>query len=178
MNDLQLLIDAVKRQGADIAPTYSEYLQLALALATDCGEAGRSVFHALCSPSPKYRQADADKMYTRVLRDGRGLVHLGTVFHLAERAGVKLQNLQTCNLAILQPRLTHTHARTRTRAPAVRRLPHLPARMYPPCRPYPVFPLTSGHPFCSRWWTAATRLHSGTSCCWEQPPCSALPSTD
>ena len=110
MNDLQLLIDAVKRQGADIAPTYSEYLQLALALATDCGEAGRSVFHALCSPSPKYRQADADKMYTRVLRDGRGLVHLGTVFHLAERAGVKLQNLQTCNLAA--PPHPHTRAYT------------------------------------------------------------------
>ena len=92
MTDLQNLIDAVKRRGADIAPTYSEYLQLALALATDCGEAGRSAFHELCSLSPKYRQADADKMYTRVLRDGRGQVHLGTVFHLARQAGVEVEH--------------------------------------------------------------------------------------
>ena len=120
MKRLQQLIDAVKRRGADIAPTYSEYLQLALALATDCGEAGRSVFHQLCSPSPKYRQADADRMYTRVLRDGRGEVHLGTVFHLARLAGVEIEgigskdaNLQ--NLQNLQPgqSLTHTHAYNR-----------------------------------------------------------------
>ena len=111
MKRLQQLIDAVKRRGADIAPTYSEYLQLALALATDCGEAGRSVFHQLCSPSPKYRQADADRMYTRVLRDGRGEVHLGTVFHLARLAGVEVEeDLQTCKTC--SPLLrTHAYAR-------------------------------------------------------------------
>ena len=123
MFDLQLLVDAVKRQGADIAPTYSEYLQLALALATDCGEAGRSVFHELCSLSPKYRQADADKMYTRVLRDGHGLVHLGTVFHLARQAGVEVASSSTSHFANsenmqsirnMPPRESLTHGRAYT----------------------------------------------------------------
>ena len=126
MTDLQNLIDAVKRRGADIAPTYSEYLQLALALATDCGEAGRSAFHELCSLSPKYRQADADKMYTRVLRDGRGEVHLGTVFHLARLAGVEVEE-ELANLQNLQPPLTHTRVREENFA-----LPCFPVYPWPP----------------------------------------------
>ena len=126
MKRLQQLIDAVKRRGADIAPTYSEYLQLALALATDCGEAGRSVFHQLCSPSPKYRQADADRMYTRVLRDGRGEVHLGTVFHLARLAGVEVEE-ELANLQNLQPPLTHTRVREENFA-----LPCFPVYPWPP----------------------------------------------
>ena len=35
------LCEAVETAGADIAPTYAEYVQLAFAIATDCGEAGR-----------------------------------------------------------------------------------------------------------------------------------------
>ena len=42
------LCEAVETAGADIAPTYAEYVQLAFAIATDCGEAGREFFHRLC----------------------------------------------------------------------------------------------------------------------------------
>ena len=38
------LCEAVETAGADIAPTYAEYVQLAFAIATDCGEAGREFF--------------------------------------------------------------------------------------------------------------------------------------
>ena len=41
------LCEAVETAGADIAPTYAEYVQLAFAIATDCGEAGREFFHRL-----------------------------------------------------------------------------------------------------------------------------------
>ena len=112
--DIQNLIDAVVRQGADIAPTYNEYLQLAFALATDLGEAGRNAFHRLCSPSPKYRQADADKMYTAALRDNRGEVHLGTAYHLARQAGISIdmpaENLQNLHSLQLTQNLTHRRA--------------------------------------------------------------------
>ena len=44
MNEIESLCrlcEAVETAGADIAPTYAEYVQLAFAIATDCGEAGR-----------------------------------------------------------------------------------------------------------------------------------------
>ena len=47
-NDLSKLVEAVRAAHADIAPTYAEYVQLAFAIATDCGEAGRSDFISLC----------------------------------------------------------------------------------------------------------------------------------
>ena len=37
------LTEAVEAAGADIAPTYLEYVQLSFAIATDCGEAGRDL---------------------------------------------------------------------------------------------------------------------------------------
>ena len=90
IDDLSRLVGAVKAAGADIAPGYAEYVQLAFAVCTDCGEAGRAGFITLCSLSAKYNAAHADKLYTNALRQGRGTVHLGTAFHLAERAGVTL----------------------------------------------------------------------------------------
>ena len=111
LQSLQRLLEAVRKQGADIAPTYSEYILLAFAIATDCGEAGRGMFHELCAFSPKYRQRDADRLFDSALRDGRGEVHLGTAFHLAKQAGVEVEytagNVQ--NLHNLQHGLFLTH---------------------------------------------------------------------
>lgn len=52
LSSLHLLAEAVRNAGADIAPTYQEYIQLAFAIATDCGEAGRHDFLSLCSCRP------------------------------------------------------------------------------------------------------------------------------
>ena len=51
IESLRRLTEAVETAGADIAPTYAEYVQLAFAIATDCGEAGREFFHRLCRTS-------------------------------------------------------------------------------------------------------------------------------
>ena len=117
IESLQRLLEAVRKQGADIAPTYSEYILLAFAIATDCGEAGRGMFHELCAFSPKYRQRDADRLFDSALRDGRREVHLGTVFHLARQAGVeveipaeKIENLHNLHNLHPLPSLTHTRA--------------------------------------------------------------------
>ena len=88
IESLHCLTEAVATAGADIAPTYAEYVQLAFAIATDCGEAGRDYFHRLCRLSPKYQREHAEKMYSKALAAGKGEVHLGTAFHLAEIAGV------------------------------------------------------------------------------------------
>ena len=84
------LCEAVETAGADIAPTYAEYVQLAFAIATDCGEAGREFFHRLCRVSAKYEREHAERIFSNALTTRHGDVHLGTAFHLAERAGVTL----------------------------------------------------------------------------------------
>ena len=84
IESLRLLTEAVETAGADIAPTYAEYVQLAFAIATDCGEAGREFFHRLCRLSAKYQSAHAERMFSNALTKQQGAIHLGTAFHLAE----------------------------------------------------------------------------------------------
>lgn len=95
---LQRLVDAVEKSGADIAPTYQEYMSMAFAIANSCGEQGRTYFHRLCRISEKYRPTDADKLYNNALKDGHRKNSLGSVWHLAEQAGVTID----MNLARLQ----------------------------------------------------------------------------
>ena len=84
------LTEAVEAAGADIAPTYLEYVQLSFAIATDYGEAGREFFHRLCRVSPKYQREHAERVFSNALHTQRGEVHLGTAFHLAEATGVSI----------------------------------------------------------------------------------------
>lgn len=119
MNHIELLlrlVEAVEKSGVDIAPTYQEYMPLAFAVANSCGEEGRSAFHRLCRMSDKYRRDDADKLFDHALRDGRGNNSLGSVFHLAERAGIRLDR-KLADLPNLQP----SHAHTCVREKAVRK---------------------------------------------------------
>lgn len=97
MNDpiksLEQLVEAIESAGANIAPSYQEYMPLAFAVANDCGEAGRPLFHRICRMSEKYQHADAEKMYTNALHKSNGKNTLGTVWHLAEMAGVDVKKL-------------------------------------------------------------------------------------
>ena len=89
ISSLHLLTEAVRNAGADIAPSYQEYIQLAFAIATDCGEAGRQDFLALCSLSSKYDPQAAEKLFSNALKIGHNEVHISTAIHLVELCGVK-----------------------------------------------------------------------------------------
>lgn len=90
LEELHRLTEAVQASHADIAPTYLEYTQLAFAIATDCGEAGRADFMSLCSLSPKHDSVAAKKLFSNALHTCKGDIHLGSVFHLAEMCGVRV----------------------------------------------------------------------------------------
>jgi len=105
---LEQLTAAIEQSGANLAPTYQEYMPLAFAIANSCGEEGRAFFHRICRMSPKYCREEADKLYGHSLQKGTGRNSLGTVFHLAEMAGVKLDK-KLANLQNLQPSLTPPH---------------------------------------------------------------------
>ena len=90
LENLRQLTEAVRMAGADIAPTYIEYVQLAFAIANDCGEAGRNDFLSLCSLSSKYDKKNAQALFSNALHADKEDIHLGTVFHLAGQCGVKI----------------------------------------------------------------------------------------
>lgn len=114
MNDsisiLEQLVTAIEQAGVNVAPTYQEYMPLAFAIANCCGEEGRTRFHRICRISEKYHHDEADKLYGHALTKGTGRNSLGTVFHLAEVAGVKMDP-KLANLQNLQSLHTHTRAR-------------------------------------------------------------------
>ena len=97
IESLHLITEAVETAGADIAPSYAEYVQLAFAIATDCGEAGREFFHRLCRISAKYQREHAERMFSNALMKQHGEIHLGTAFHLAESTGVKICREEVMN---------------------------------------------------------------------------------
>ena len=99
------LTEAVEAAGADIAPTYLEYVQLSFAIATDCGEAGREFFHRLCRVSPKYQREHAERVFSNALHTQRGEVHLGTAFHLAEATGVAISYVETVGTVRTAPQI-------------------------------------------------------------------------
>ena len=89
-DSLSRLVEAVRSAGVDI-PGYCEYVRLAFAIANDCGEAGREGFIALCSLSVKFNREKAERLFSNSLKKGDHRIHLGTAFHLAELAGVRLE---------------------------------------------------------------------------------------
>ena len=76
-------------QGHDIAPDYESYLRLGLSLAAGFGEDGRSMFHVLCSTSPKYDSSQADRKYTECLKTApRSKITVGTFYYMLKQVGI------------------------------------------------------------------------------------------
>ena len=101
-DSLSRLVEAVRSAGVDIAPGYCEYVRLAFAIANDCGEAGREGFIALCSLSVKFNREKAERLFSNALKKGDHRIHLGTAFHLAELAGVRLQAAPAIRTQVMQ----------------------------------------------------------------------------
>ena len=99
IQDLERLVAAIEKQGANVAPTYQEYMPLAFAIANDCGEAGRSLFHRICRISEKYVSDEADRLFD----------HWPVPPGATPGNSPKLANLQTCSPLIL----SHTPAHMR-----------------------------------------------------------------
>ena len=135
LSDLERLVAAIEHQGANIAPTYQEYMPIAFAIANDCGEAGRTFFHRICRMSEKYVSGEADKLYDHALKGGNGRNGLGSVFHLADLAGVKLDKSMAeagklSNFQTFTPP-SHTHTCTHEEPPVKNVPPAFPEYPWP-----------------------------------------------
>lgn len=98
MEFLEWMTECITEQRVDIAFDHRDYLLLTYAIANDCGEAGRALFHRITSISTKYDCENNDKLYTQTLRTGRNGNTLGTVYYLAVQAGVKFERNEKYHL--------------------------------------------------------------------------------
>lgn len=85
-----LIVERIEKGNFNIADDYNDYVLIGFALATDLGELGRELFHRVSCLSSKYTYEEADNQFSNCLSTGKGQVHLGTFFHLAESAGVDI----------------------------------------------------------------------------------------
>ena len=90
-DSLSRLVEAVRSAGVDLGGRRIIKKKMAFAIANDCGEAGREGFIALCSLSVKFNREKAERLFSNSLKKGDHRIHLGTAFHLAELAGVRLE---------------------------------------------------------------------------------------
>lgn len=82
------LVEKIEAYGISIAPSYDEYLKLAIVFYNEQGEDGRDLYHRVCSLDPKYNSRDCDKQFTEVSKRGYTDCTIGTLLHLMKRYNV------------------------------------------------------------------------------------------
>lgn len=186
LENLRQLTEAVRMAGADIAPTYIEYVQLAFAIANDCGEAGRNDFLSLCSLSSKYDEKNAQALFSNALHADKEDIHLGTVFHLAGQCGVKISGSAgshkagTMGTAGTAPDFPHTCARYNKVENDVSDDTDEEEQLtegsepYSPCLPF--HRTTCGRSCWRKSSPSVKSPNSVTYCSWERLPYWAPPS--
>ena len=87
-NNLVELVDKIEASGISIAPSYDEYLKLAIVFSNEQGEDGRDLFHRVCMPDPSYDSKHCDNLFNDVSKRGYTDCTIGTLVHLMKRYNV------------------------------------------------------------------------------------------
>ena len=87
-NNLVELVEKIEASGISIAPSYDEYLRLAIVFYSEEGELGRDLFHRVCSLDPSYNPRECDKLFTEVSKRGYTDCSIGTLAHLMKKYNV------------------------------------------------------------------------------------------
>lgn len=87
-DEVDILIREIVSRGADIAPSYDEWVELGFALSSEYGEGGRDIFRTLSHLHPGVTDQDIDRQYDKCLNAGRSGITIKTLFHLAKQAGI------------------------------------------------------------------------------------------
>lgn len=103
-DDLDLLIDAIAKSGKDITATgdkkseYRNWLNVGVALYAELGAGGRNAYHAISQNYSGYCRDATDKMFDNIAKNGYREAKAGTIFYLADQAGVKIPRQVKCYL--------------------------------------------------------------------------------
>jgi len=88
--DIENLIAQLEATHTDITYDYNDWFKVGAALAAEYGEGGRSYFHRISQLCSKYDSQDCDHKYDQCLQNPSPQVSAGTIFYLAQQAGVKM----------------------------------------------------------------------------------------
>lgn len=89
-NDVERIVSLIEQQGADIAPSYEEWVRLGFALVDRYGENGRDYFMRLSSLHTGCTLEVAESQYDKCLRSDNSGITISTFFHLAKQAGISI----------------------------------------------------------------------------------------
>ena len=87
-NNLVELVEKIEAYGISIAPSYDEYLKLAIVFFNEHGEDGRGLYHRVCSLDPSYDAKDCDKQFNEVSKRNYTQCSKGTLVHLMKKYNV------------------------------------------------------------------------------------------
>lgn len=84
------MVDEIVRRRIDITNSYADWVNIGMAL-TSLGEEGRSLFHAVSQVCPEYRQDEANRKFTELLRTTKR-VGLGSFFYACKVNEIDISN--------------------------------------------------------------------------------------
>ena len=82
------MVEKIEASGTSIAPSYDEYLKLAIVFYNELGEDGRVLYHRVCSLDPNYNLRDCEKQFNEVSKRGYTDCSIGTLVHFMKRYNV------------------------------------------------------------------------------------------
>lgn len=107
--DVERIVSLIEQQGADIAPSYEEWVKLGFALVDGYGENGRDYFMRLSSLHTGCTPEVAESQYVKCLRSDNSGITISTFFHLAKQAGISI-SIPNGKMAIWQNGNLRGHA--------------------------------------------------------------------
>lgn len=114
-NDVERIVSLIEQQGADIAPSYEEWVKLGFALVDGFGENGRDYFMRLSTLHAGCTQEAAESQYDKCLRSGNSGITISTFFHLVKNTGIPI-SMPNGKMAIWQNGNLKDHSDTQNGA--------------------------------------------------------------
>lgn len=90
---VELLISLLDKKKVDITTAYSDYRDIAFALANEFGESGRSYFHSVSKYYLEYDASECDRQYSNCLKSSYGAnrITIATFFYKLQQAGIHVE---------------------------------------------------------------------------------------
>lgn len=122
-SDFDDLIKEIVEKNIDITDSYSNWLAVGFALASEFGEYGRAYFHDVSSVNPEYDYTKADYQYTHCLKSDNGdKIGIGTFYYFCKNQGLQISSKRTQEAVnIISVKRTHDKGKEE----ALRAISHL-----------------------------------------------------
>jgi hypothetical protein len=134
-SEVEKVIQNIEANQIDIAPNYSDWVNIGFAFADEFGETGRDLFHSISRFYPRYNAKECDKQFDNCLKSKGQGVSLKSFFYHAKQAGVSIatQSHDTRPFSLANRKLQKSvrQAETQFEEPIPELMPTFPKSLYP-----------------------------------------------